>query len=132
MKKPKTFINENIKASEVLLILEDGEKHGLIDISSALNLAEKSLDLVQVSSSNQIPQSASFWTLVNIFSEEKSKPGTQKTKKSSKKEIKFRPSTDIGDYNVKIKKVKSFILDGDKTKITVRFRGRDFKQRDGS
>ena len=56
MKKPKTFINENIKASEVLLILEDGEKHGLIDISSALNLAkEKSLDLVQVSSSNQIP-----------------------------------------------------------------------------
>ena len=41
------------------------------------------------------------------------------------KEIKFRPSTDIGDYNIKLKKIKSFILGGDKTKITVRFRGRE-------
>lgn len=115
MKKPKTFINENIKASEVLLILEDGEKHGLIDISSALNLAkEKSLDLVQVSSSNQIPPVCKLLDFgKHIFQKKKSKPGTQKTKKSSKKEIKFRPSTDIGDYNVKIKKVKSFILDGE-------------------
>ena len=41
------------------------------------------------------------------------------------KEIKFRPSTDTGDYNIKLKKIKSFILDGDKTKICVRFRGRE-------
>ena len=41
------------------------------------------------------------------------------------KEIKFRPSTDIGDYKIKLKKIKSFILDGDKTKISVRFRGRE-------
>ena len=41
------------------------------------------------------------------------------------KEIKFRPSTDVGDYNIKLKKIKSFILDGDKTKISVRFRGRE-------
>ena len=46
-------------------------------------------------------------------------------KRTSVKEIKFRPSTDIGDYNIKLKKIKSFILDGDKTKISVRFRGRE-------
>ena len=40
-------------------------------------------------------------------------------------EIKFRPSTDVGDYNIKLKKIKSFILEGDKTKISVRFRGRE-------
>ena len=127
MKKPKTFINENIKASEVLLITEDGEKHGLIDISSALDLArEKSLDLVQVSSSDQNPPVCKLLDFgKHVFQKKKNKPGTNKTKKSSKKEIKFRPSTDIGDYNVKIKKVKSFILDGDKTKRTVRFRGRE-------
>ena len=48
-----------------------------------------------------------------------------KVKKNTTKEIKFRPSTDVGDYNIKLKKIKSFILDGDKTKITIRFRGRE-------
>ena len=48
-----------------------------------------------------------------------------KVKKVQTKEIKFRPSTDIGDYKIKLKKIKSFILDGDKTKISVRFRGRE-------
>ena len=46
-------------------------------------------------------------------------------KRTSLKEIKFRPSTDTGDYNIKLKKKKSFILNGDKTKISVRFRGRE-------
>ena len=48
-----------------------------------------------------------------------------KVKRTSVKEIKFRPSTDVGDYNIKLKKIKSFILEGDKTKISVRFRGRE-------
>ena len=48
-----------------------------------------------------------------------------KTRKTSVKEIKFRPSTDTGDYKIKLKKIKSFILSGDKTKISVRFRGRE-------
>ena len=53
-----------------------------------------------------------------------------KVKKSTTKEIKFRPSTDVGDYNIKLKKIKSFILDGDKTKISVRFRGREILNSD--
>ena len=48
-----------------------------------------------------------------------------KAKKTGIKEIKFRPSTDTGDYKIKLKKIKSFILSGDKTKISVRFRGRE-------
>ena len=53
-----------------------------------------------------------------------------KVKKNTTKEIKFRPSTDVGDYNIKLKKIKSFILDGDKTKITIRFRGREILNSD--
>ena len=48
-----------------------------------------------------------------------------KVKRTSIKEIKFRPTTDIGDYNIKLKKIKSFLISGDKTKISVRFRGRE-------
>jgi translation initiation factor IF-3 len=53
-----------------------------------------------------------------------------KVKRNTTKEIKFRPSTDVGDYNIKFKKIKSFILGGDKTKISVRFRGREILNSD--
>ena len=64
--------------------------------------------------------------------EKKKKPSSSKSKpkKNSSKEIKFRPSTDVGDYNIKLKKIKSFILNGDKTKISVRFRGREILNSD--
>jgi translation initiation factor IF-3 len=62
----------------------------------------------------------------HVFAKKKSISSSKaKAKRASVKEIKFRPSTDIGDYNIKLKKIKSFILDGDKTKISVRFRGRE-------
>mgnify|MGYP001157424996 CR=1 FL=1 len=67
----------------------------------------------------------------HLFDKKKSRSASKvKTKRSSTKEIKFRPSTDLGDYNIKLKKIKSFILDGDKTKITVRFRGREILNSD--
>ena len=53
-----------------------------------------------------------------------------KSKKNTTKEIKFRPSTDVGDYQIKIKKIKSFILSKNKTKISVRFRGREILNSD--
>ena len=62
----------------------------------------------------------------HLFDKKKSISGSKvRSKKNTTKEIKFRPSTDVGDYNIKLKKIKSFILDGDKTKISVRFRGRE-------
>ena len=62
----------------------------------------------------------------HIFTKKKNTSSSKgKVKKNTVKEIKFRPSTDTGDYNIKLKKIKSFILGGDKTKISVRFRGRE-------
>jgi len=62
----------------------------------------------------------------HVFTKKKNISSSKsKAKRTSIKEIKFRPSTDIGDYNIKLKKIKSFILNGDKTKISVRFRGRE-------
>ena len=67
----------------------------------------------------------------HVFDKKKSLSASKvKVKRNTTKEIKFRPSTDIGDYNIKLKKVKSFILDGDKTKISVRFRGREILNSD--
>ena len=111
-----------------MLIDNDGTKKGIIPIKEALNLAEqKELDLVQVS-----PPDAEVTVCKlldygkHLFEKKKNQSSSKiKVKKSSLKEIKFRPSTDIGDYKIKLKKIKSFILDGDKTKITVRFRGRE-------
>ena len=67
----------------------------------------------------------------HIFNKKKSLSSSKvKVKRNTTKEIKFRPSTDVGDYNIKLKKVKSFIHDGDKTKISVRFRGREILNSD--
>ena len=116
-----------------MLIDSTGEKIGVIPIEEALKKAEaKSLDLVQVSSSDSNPIVCKLLDFgKHIFSKKKNLSGSKtKTKKNTTKEIKFRPSTDVGDYNIKLKKVKSFILGGDRTKISVRFRGREILNSD--
>ena len=133
MKKNKLLINDSIRADEVLLIDENGEKQGLINTEEAIKIADsKSLDLVQVSPTDVRPPVCKLLDYgKHIFNKKKgSSNSKQKTRKNSMKEIKFRPSTDIGDYEVKIKKIKSFILSGDKTKISVRFRGREILNSD--
>ena len=95
---------------------------------SALDAAKKSsLDLVQVSPSDANPVVCKLLDYgKHLFDKKKSISASKsKVKRNTTKEIKFRPSTDIGDYNIKLKKIKGFILDGDKTKISVRFRGRE-------
>ena len=111
-----------------MLIDQSGEKQGLIGFKEALDQAQKQeLDLVQVS-----PQGSELVVCKlmdygkHLFAKKKSISSSKgKVKRTSVKEIKFRPSTDTGDYNIKLKKIKSFILEGDKTKISVRFRGRE-------
>ena len=126
-KKSTTPINNKIYAKEVMLIGSNGEKIGLLAIDEALEEAQKkSLDLVQVSSSDAQPVVCKLLDFGKFqFEKKKSAGGIKKPKKQSLKEIKFRPTTDTGDYNIKLKKIKSFINDGDKTKISVRFRGRE-------
>ena len=111
-----------------MLILPDGTKKGIIKTKDALDIArEQSLDLVQVSADGSDPVVCKLLDYgKHLFNKKKNTTSSKtKIKKTTTKEIKFRPSTDIGDYNIKLKKIKSFILSGDKTKITVRFRGRE-------
>jgi translation initiation factor IF-3 len=111
-----------------LLVDSTGNKKGLVSINEALEAAkDSSMDLVQVSPIDSSPVVCKILDYgKHLFAKKKSSSASKsKVKKHSTKEIKFRPSTDIGDYNIKLKKIKSFILDGDKTKISVRFRGRE-------
>jgi translation initiation factor IF-3 len=101
---------------------------GVTKIDDALEKARNlNIDLVQVTPNNAEPVVCKLMDYgKHIFTKKKKNTSTKvKIKRRSLKEIKFRPSTDIGDYNIKLKKIKSFILDGDKTKISVRFRGRE-------
>ena len=116
-----------------MLVDADGQKKGLVPIIDALEEAKKSsLDLVQVSPSDADPVVCKILDYgKHLFSKKKSISASKsKVKRTTTKEIKFRPSTDVGDYNIKLKKIKSFILDGDKTKISVRFRGREILNSD--
>jgi len=111
-----------------MLIDQNGEKKGIISIEKAIEAAkDASLDLVQVSAGDASPVVCKLLDYgKHIFDKKKSANSSkQKVKRTTVKEIKFRPSTDTGDYNIKLKKIKSFILEGDKTKISVRFRGRE-------
>ncbi len=116
-----------------MLIDAKGKKQGLVSIDLALNSAKAAtLDLVQVSPSDANPVVCKLMDYgKHIFTKKKNISSSKgKLKKTSVKEIKFRPSTDVGDYNIKLKKIKSFILGGDKTKISVRFRGREILNSD--
>ena len=116
-----------------MLIDADGKKQGIILFSEAMEYAKKaSLDLVQVSPSDSKPVVCKLLDYgKHLFDKKKSISSSKvKVKRNTTKEIKFRPSTDVGDYNIKLKKIKSFILDGDKTKISVRFRGREILNSD--
>ena len=116
-----------------MLIASDGAKLGLFPTNEALDRAQnEGLDLVQVSPKESVPVVCKLMDYgKHIFTKKKNVSSSKsKFKKKSLKEIKFRPSTDVGDYNIKLKKIKSFILDGDKTKISVRFRGREILNSD--
>jgi translation initiation factor IF-3 len=116
-----------------MLIDSSGKKVGLLSITDALKSAkDANLDLVQVSPSNAQPIVCKLLDYgKHLFDKKKSISSSKvKLKRNTTKEIKFRPSTDTGDYNIKLKKIKSFILEGDKTKISVRFRGREILNSD--
>ena len=132
-KKKSTPINEKIKADQVMLIGANGDKVGLVSLNKALESArDESLDLVQVSPSDSNPVVCKLLDYGKHLFDKKKNISSSKTKvkRNNTKEIKFRPSTDVGDYNIKLKKIKSFILDGDMTKISVRFRGREILNSD--
>jgi len=120
-------VNERIIATEVRVINQDGEQVGIVSIEEANGIAsEASLDLVEISP-NAEPPVCRIMDYGKFRFEESKKLQTakKKQKQTQVKEIKFRPGTDIGDYNIKLRKLVSFLEDGDRTKVTLRFRGRE-------
>ncbi len=127
LKTDKTRINDAITVAEVRLIDAEGEQLGVTAISDALTLAaEAGLDLVEISPNAEPP----VCRIMDYgkFLYEKSKQQKEQKKKQKQiqvKEIKFRPGTDEGDYQVKLRNLRRFLEGGDKAKVTVRFRGRE-------
>ena len=124
-KGPRT--NEDIRAAKVLLIDENGEKQGVMPISAALDAArEAGMDLVEVSPNQEVPVVKILDYGKLRFEERKKKAAAKKKQRSSElKEIKMRPNIDIHDYDVKMKNMRRFFDEGDKVKVTLRFRGRE-------
>ncbi len=109
------------------LINEAGEQVGVVPVAQALNIAnEANLDLVEISP-NADPPVCRIMDYGKFRFEENKKLQTakKKQKQTQVKEIKFRPGTDIGDYKIKLRKLVSFLEEGDRTKVTLRFRGRE-------
>ncbi len=112
---------------EVRLIDAAGEQVGVVSSFDALRRAQDSqLDLVEISPNARPPVCRIMDFGKFRYDQEKKKAQAKKKQKQTQvKEIKFRPGTDVGDYDVKLKKMKSFLEKGDKVKVTLRFRGRE-------
>ena len=126
-KKEGPRINDEIRVSRVLLIDAEGEKQGEMPIEAALEAAaESGLDLVEVSPNVDPPVCKILDYGKLKYQEQKKKSEARKRQKTvDLKEIKMRPNIDLHDYEVKTRAMKRFFEEGDKVKVTLRFRGRE-------
>ena len=120
-------INDEIRVPKVLLIDQNGEKQGEMPISAALEAAEEvGLDLVEIVPNANPPVCKILDYGKFKFQEQKKKNEARKRQKVVEiKEIKLRPQIDVHDYEVKAKAMHRFFEEGDKVKVTLRFRGRE-------
>lgn len=125
--KQELPINEKIRAKEVQIIDEQGEKKGVMGIDEALDLAyEKKLDLVLVAPNAQPPVCKLMnYGKYKFEQAKKEKEAKKKQKVFEIKEIRITPNIEQHDLEFKLKNARKFIEDGNKVKITVRFRGRE-------
>ena len=124
--KQRPLINENIRATEVRLIGAEGDQIGVVSIEEALAAAEEAgLDLVQIADSDPIVCKIMDYGK-HIFEQKKAKAAQKKNAKQIQiKEMKFRPGTEEGDYQVKLRNLIRFLEGGDKAKVSLRYRGRE-------
>ena len=123
----KHRINGEIRAQEVRLIGMDGEQIGIKKLAEALDLAqEHEIDLVEIAPQAKPPVCRLMDYGKFRYQEQKRQQEARARQKVVQvKEVKFRPATDEGDFNVKLRNVRRFIGDGDKVKVSLRFRGRE-------
>jgi len=123
----KPVINENIVATEVRLVRADGEQAGIVSLDEAREAArEAKLDLVLIAPDADPPVCKIMDYGKHLFDIKKQKAANKKKqRKTTVKEVKFRPGTEEGDYQVKLRNLMRFLNDGDKAKVSLRFRGRE-------
>lgn len=117
---------------EVRLVDDQGEQVGVVKIREALNMAEEAgLDLVEFAPQAKPPVCRLIdYGKFKYQEQKKQQEAKAKQKIIQIKEVKFRPNTDEGDFQVKLRNVKRFIEDGDKVKLSLRFRGREMAHQD--
>ncbi|MDH4174472.1 MAG: translation initiation factor IF-3 [Betaproteobacteria bacterium] len=120
-------INGEITSPQVRLVGEDAEQLGIVPVAEALRLAEeRNVDLVEIAPTAQPPVCKLMdYGKFRYREQKKAHEAKLKQKQIQVKEIKFRPGTDEGDYKIKLGKLVQFLEDGDKAKVTLRFRGRE-------
>nr|WP_110813296.1 translation initiation factor IF-3 [Pseudoroseicyclus aestuarii] len=125
-------INDRIRVPEIRLIGPEGENVGVVTPERALALAEQvGLDLVEISPNAAPPVCKIMdYGKFKYESQKKESEARKKQKIIEIKEVKFRPNTDTHDYDVKMRNVLKFLENGDKVKVTLRFRGREMAHQD--
>ena len=125
-------INRDIRAAEVMLIDQEGQKKGVTQIADAIQLAEEAgLDLVEIVPNATPPVCKILdYGKFRFLEQKKAAEARKRQKVVEVKEIKLRPGIDDHDYGVKMRSVFRFFDEGDKVKITLRFRGRELAHQD--
>ena len=120
-------LNEEINDREIRLIGEDGEQLGIMSSDEALNIAdERGLDLVKISP-QAVPPVCKLMNYGKFrFEQSKREKEAKKNQHVAEiKEIRMSPGIDVGDFNTKLKNAQKFLADGNRVKVSVRFRGRE-------
>jgi translation initiation factor IF-3 len=120
-------VNDEIRIPQVQLVDDQGENHGVVDIEEARHLAQEAgLDLVEISPNSHPPVVKILdYGKYKFQAQKKAAEARKKQKTVEVKEIKMRPSIDTHDYDVKMRAARRFLEEGDKVKMTLRFRGRE-------
>ncbi len=123
----RAVINDEITADTVRLVGADGNQVGIVSLREALSAAEAAgLDLVLIAAESNPVVCKIMDYGKHVFESKKQKSAQKKKQKRTQvKEIKFRPGTEEGDYQVKLRNLVRFLENGDKAKVTLRFRGRE-------
>ena len=124
--------NDEIATPEVRVIGAGGDQVGVMAIGDALGLAQEAdLDLVEVAPNSEPPVCRVMDYGKFVFEQsKKAQSARRKQKQIHVKEVKFRPGTEEGDYQIKLRNLIRFLTSGDKTKVTLRFRGREMAHKE--
>ncbi|MCK5829664.1 MAG: translation initiation factor IF-3 [Methylococcales bacterium] len=131
-KRDTTRLNNDITARRIRVVGANGDKIGVITLAEAKQLAyDANMDLVEISPNADPPVCKIMdYGKFQFEQNKKLQAAKKKQKQIQIKEIKFRPGTEEGDYQVKLRNLTKFLEEGNKTKITVRFRGREMAHRE--